>query len=238
MQFGPSILINMNSPTDAERKDIAKTFLSDEAAKVPEEYGAYFTYYNALFSKMSGGHVLDITTPAYSNHGSVILFFNTLIRDTSHTETKFSSFFAAGVEIEARGYAVRALLKASLMIDCAPKEQSPKRQRIVDFVPRPWEQLQPFAQFVERCFPSPAQSKKVRHQSPDALEQRRKLKAWKLKWRYAVRLRPTDNLAEHLAFDPKRRKLLVFRQVGFLKAHLHRSRGEDIDTGFRESLEK
>ncbi|KAI4641699.1 hypothetical protein J4E93_007797 [Alternaria ventricosa] len=225
----------MEPPTQAEKRDIAESFLSDEAAKEPEKHEVYFKHYEALTRGSPGDYAVRIGTPMYSSHAEVISFFNKLISNVMQTKADFDSLFANILAPEARDYAIQALVKASLMIDCASKQNS---RKVGDYVPRTWGEKQSFANFVERCFPSSIQSRKIRQESQDALAQRGRLKAWKLKERYKVRLRPTNNLAEHLVFDPERRILHVFRQVGFLKAHLYRSRDEDIDIGFRKSLEK
>lgn len=228
----------MEPPTQAEKKVIADRFLSDDAAKEPGRYTMFFRYYEMLLKGSSGDYVVNVAKPAYSSHREVVSFFDSLIRDASQSKANFSGLFAADVSIEAREHAVRVLLQASIMIDCASKQYLPEGRKVGDFVPRCWGEQQPFAKFVKRCFPPPVQSRKVRQESQSALAQRRRLKAWKLKERYRVRLRPTDNLAEHLVYDSGRGILHVFRQVGFLKAHLYRSRDEDVDMGFRESLEK
>ena len=232
-------IATMELPSDEEKTDIAKTFLSDEAATEVEEYDCYFKYYNTLLSKKPEDHVLNIATPAYSTHRFVVLFFGTLIRHTWQTKEEFSDRFAADVGTEARDYAVRALLQVSLMIDCASKIY-PEDYQMGDFVPQTWKEEQPFARFVESCFPSRSfQDPEVRKASRSALKQRGRLKAWKLgRKQFNVRLRPTDNLAEHLVFDSERRILHVFRQVGFLKAHLYRSRDEDVDISLGNSLAK
>jgi hypothetical protein len=228
----------MDPPTPAEKRDIANRFLSDEAAREPEKHQVYFRHYEALFRGSPGDYAVRIGRPVYSSHAEVISFFNKLIENVMQTKADFSSLFPTNVAVGARDHAIQALLKASFMIDCASKQNLPEGRKVGDYVPRTWGEKQSFANFVERCFPSSTQSRKVRQESQAALAQRGRLKAWKLKERYKVRLRPTDNLAEHLVFDPERRILHVFRQVGFLKAHLYRSRDEDIDTGFRKSLEK
>ena len=225
----------MNPPSDAEKTEIARRFLSDEAARIPEDCAVYLAYYEKIFKGPSGAHVVNVDPPAYSNHGQVIQFFNDLINDTTQTRAECSGRFAAGVTTKAREDAVRDLLQVSLMIDCAAQQNLPEGHRVGDYVPRSWGWgKQTFAEFVALCFPLPNPSQESR----SALAQRRRLKAWKLKERNKVRLRPTDHLAQHLVFDPERQILHVFRHVGYLKAHLYRSRDESVDIGFPESLEK
>ncbi|KAL7771915.1 hypothetical protein CFE70_001867 [Pyrenophora teres f. teres 0-1] len=112
--------------------------------------------------------------------------------------------------------------------------------QVRDFVPQSWGQHQPFDEFVKGYFPPLDQSPEVRKEARSALEQRRRLTARRLEERHKVRLRTTDNLAEHLVFDKDRRVLYIFRHIGFLKAHLERPirRDHGVDIGFADSLRK
>ncbi|KAI4615058.1 hypothetical protein J4E80_006564 [Alternaria sp. BMP 0032] len=230
--------MSMEPPTPAEKQDIANKFLDNEAAEKPETPAVFFKYYESLFRGPPGSYVVNVARPAYSSHAEVVRFFDYLIGNTSQTKADFSCLYATDVATNVREHGIRALLQASLMIDCALKQHLPEGHKVSDFVPQSWGEQQSFGKFVESCFPSPAQSQKVRQDSEDPLAQRSRLAAWKLKEWHKVRLRPTDNLAEHLVFEPQGTVLRVFRQVGWLKAHLRRSRNKDIDIGFVESLEK
>lgn len=220
----------MQSPTQPEKKDIAAQFLSDQAAQRPERYETYLTYYNEILRGRSGTFVVSVETQAFSNHRDIASSLVTLISKPSQTKADFDSTFAASVPKTERDHATRTLLRLALMIDCASNQYF----TIGDFVPRSWDEDKSLANFVESCFPL------TNHNSAARLteSERKKLKAWKLKARCRVKLRPTDNLAEHLVFDRERRTLKVFRHVGFLKAHLYRSRNELISLGFEESLKK
>ena len=227
----------MKPPTPTEKTDIMDKFLDDEAGQNPEAHGGvFFKYYESLFRGPPGSSVVNVARPAYSSHAEVVGLFGCLIGNTSQTKADFSSLYATDVATDVREHGIRALLQASLMIDCALKQHLPEGHKVSDFVPQSWGEQQSFDEFVERCFPSPAQSQKVRQDSENPLAQRSRLTAWKLKEWHKLRLRPTDNLAEHLVFEPESSILHVFRQVGWLKAHLRRSQNEDIDTGFAESL--
>jgi hypothetical protein len=220
----------MHSPTQTENEDIVKKFLSDWAMPYPKRYETYLLYYNEVLRGDSGSFVVPVGTRAYSNHGDVASSLAKLIGKPSQTRADFDNTFAASVPKSERDHATRALLRVALMIDCTPTQYF----QIGDFVPRSWGEHQTLVDFVETCFPSIIQSPTVCLTESE----RRKLKAWKLKARCGIRLRPTDNLAEHLVFDRERRTVKVFRHVGFLKAHLYRTREEQISLGFKESLEK
>ncbi|XMA13370.1 hypothetical protein WAI453_006161 [Rhynchosporium graminicola] len=65
---------------------------------------------------------------------------------------------------------------------------------------------------------------------------KKELKAWKLKKRHNLRFRPTDNIMEHLLYDPQSRTVKVFHHTSYLKAHLARSAQQPIDMDAHSSL--
>jgi hypothetical protein len=68
------------------------------------------------------------------------------------------------------------------------------------------------------------------------VKEKNALKGWKLKKRAHVKFRPTDNLAEHLLYDPQDNVVRVFHQTALLKAHLRLSIGVPIDCCVAECL--
>jgi hypothetical protein len=63
------------------------------------------------------------------------------------------------------------------------------------------------------------------------------LKCWKVKKRAHINFLPTDNLAEHMLYDPQDGVVRIFRQIAFLKAHLRLSAHLPINYGITESLQ-
>ncbi|UNI16373.1 hypothetical protein JDV02_002809 [Purpureocillium takamizusanense] len=64
------------------------------------------------------------------------------------------------------------------------------------------------------------------------------LKAWKLRKRYKIKLRHTNNLLEHLSYDPLTRVLRVYHQVSFLRTQLEKTRNEPLELSFEDSLKR
>lgn len=226
----------MKPPTVDEKKKIAKAFLSREAAQNLETYKTYFDYYEECFTRVPGNWLAQNDRPAYLNHDEVVSSFERLIARIEQTNANFRNTFGEIVSHAAYTHAVRALLHVSLMVD--NYEHTFPAYRVRDFVPRTWKEYQSFVDFIKGCFPSPIQPSEIRKEARSVLEQRKKLTAWELEERFKVRLRPTDNLAEHLVFDGEPRILYIFSHVNFLKAHLKRSIEEPVDIGFNKSLKK
>jgi len=101
------------------------------------------------------------------------------------------------------------------------------------YSPARWEANEPFVTYLQRAIP------KSHNQQGSGFEiQRYKktLRAWKLKERYKLQFRPTNNILEHLLYDPITRVVKVFHHTAYLKAHLKQSLDQPIDLDVYESL--
>lgn len=119
--------------------------------------------------------------------------------------------------------ATNLAVQAMLMVDCAPNHW-----HATDFVlgahrPVSWLPGETYVGFFERSFPMSRESSTQSVQT--AMEDRGALKAWKLQKRLGVNFRATNNLSEHLLFDPRSNCLYLFHHAEFLKAHLEKCRG-------------
>ncbi|CAE7010243.1 hypothetical protein PTNB73_00482 [Pyrenophora teres f. teres] len=228
----------MKPPTDDEKTRITSAFLSGQALERLTRYDHYFNYYEQCFAGLPDNSFFQNDRPASSTHEGVVSSFDRLIGNVEQTEANFRDTFDQGVSNTTRTHAIRALLYTSLMV--YNYEYNFPAHHVRDFVPQSWGQHQPFDEFVKGYFPPLDQSPEVRKEARSALEQRRRLTARRLEERHKVRLRTTDNLAEHLVFDKDRRVLYIFRHIGFLKAHLERPirRDHGVDIGFADSLRK
>ncbi|RDW72594.1 uncharacterized protein DSM5745_07766 [Aspergillus mulundensis] len=115
------------------------------------------------------------------------------------------------------------------MLDCSLKDKYSKNFEVGNYSPARWEANEPFVSYVERSIP-------IRPGQFDANRHKKVLRAWKLKKRYQLQFRPTDNIMEHLLYDPLTRTVHVFHHTGYLKAHLRRSKDQPIDQQASESL--
>jgi len=69
------------------------------------------------------------------------------------------------------------------------------------------------------------------------MKEKNALKSWKLKKRAHIKFLLTDNLVEHLLYDPQDNIVRIFRQTAFLKAHLRLSASVPIDNEVAQCLE-
>jgi hypothetical protein len=240
-----SPLIKMQAPTQIEKEDAVRKFLDDQAADhFLEDVAVHRTprcetflqYYDGILGLIPHGYNVRIAPAAYPDHAAVRSMLDQLQTDPSITKRNFKLKFSPVVLDAEKDHATRALIRLAFMIDCAPRDGFAEGHKVGDFVPRSWGEDQTWADFAEHCFPPINQTPKNPKDYQTAMAERSRMKAWKLKTRYKVKLRPTDNLAEHLIFDKDMRTLKVFRHVNFLKAHLRRSEAKKTDLRFPDSL--
>ncbi|KAK0715153.1 hypothetical protein B0H67DRAFT_665098 [Lasiosphaeris hirsuta] len=106
---------------------------------------------------------------------------------------------------------ILASTRAMLMLDCAGQGDSFS-----------WQPEERFVDFVSKCLPK---SLGVSASVKRAMEKQKAMKAWKLKARFHLSFRGTDNLSRHLHLDPLHPDgptLYIFHYTAFLKAHLNR----------------
>jgi len=229
----------MLQPSDPERKEVAKAFLHDGAPNCLEAYSAYFQFYNSVICPSNfKDTIVRIDNPAFISHEDVLRYSKDLKHNPTMTRSQLMSLSpVSNVSEKDKEDAVRAMVKVAFMIDCAAKESHPEGFAVGDFAPLKWEINEWFVDFATRAFPSStlrslSELAKIR----DAQVQKKCLKAWKLKKRYKIKFRGTENIAEHLLYDPEEGTVKVFHHTAFLKSHLLRSRDQPIDLGFLDSL--
>jgi hypothetical protein len=238
----------MQPPTHPELEEVAKKFLDDKAAqeyhadilaqKHPIRYETYLTYYTTILGLQPNTFNVNIWPAAFLDHVAIRSVLDRLTSDPTRDRRFLHDIFAASIEEAEQNRGIQALVRVAFMIDCASKEEFGPTFKIRDFVPRSWALDQSFVDFAESCFPKLDPRRAMQQDVQDALANRESLKAWKLKKRYNVILRPTDNLAEHLVYDKVLQTLKIFRHVGFLKAHLRRSQKLPIDADFAKSTKE
>ena len=116
----------------------------------------------------------------------------------------------------AKEVAIRKIVLVGFMLDCGYEDEKYLDEnrptfRIDDFVSSAWKSHEPFSTFIARSF----RSDEIGHSGlkhHDVV-----VHAWKLQQR-RIHIRLTNNMIEHLFYDSGTRTLLVFRQIGYLRA--------------------
>ncbi|CZT44161.1 uncharacterized protein RSE6_04295 [Rhynchosporium secalis] len=119
------------------------------------------------------------------------------------------------------------------MLDCSMKDKYSEGFEISGYTHARWEPDEPFDSYMQRAVPK---TFKPYNRASEFEVFKKELKAWKLKKRHNLRFRPTDNIMEHLLYDPQSRTVKVFHHTSYLKAHLARSAQQPIDMDAHSSL--
>ena len=117
------------------------------------------------------------------------------------------------------------IVQLGFMLNCNLKDQCSKNYRVGAWKPSRWEEDETFQDFVSKAIP------KRMTGTSEPQQQKDKISAWKLRDRYKIDIRGTDNIAEHLLYDPRTRSLKVFHHTTWLHAQLEKSQqvGKDLD---------
>ncbi|RSL69564.1 hypothetical protein CEP53_002196 [Fusarium sp. AF-6] len=198
---------------------------------------AFFRHYNAVLSPSTFDHaVTEIESPVLKSHEDVLSCVEILRSNPKLTFDGFldAAFARQDAKPSEKEYAARLVVSAVFMLNCASKDYYSEGFQSGAMRVK-WELNQGFADFLEKSFilnPLLTRTEDEERTVP----YRGSLKAWKLVKRNNIRIRPTNNLIDHLLYDPKDRVLNVFHQTMFLQSQIKRCKNADFDLNFEESL--
>ncbi|KAI1392526.1 uncharacterized protein F4822DRAFT_131716 [Hypoxylon trugodes] len=98
------------------------------------------------------------------------------------------------------------MVNVAFMVNCDERDYYPESFPTEDLRAK-WESTQTFADFLRNVFQQQTGSKITLY-----ADENKSLKAWKLSKRYGIKIRDTNNLLEHLLYNPRERSLLFFHQ--------------------------
>ena len=235
----------MFPPSQMEKNEIAKQLLGSELPDGSADtiFKAYFDYYASVVCPSTHGDALvGIDNPALQSHASLLRYIKSLQSNPSLSRDDFlaASLPAGDILPKEKDYVATVATKVAFMIDCSSKDYYSEgfraRQDGLRLVK--WEANQPLVDFMEQIFlPDVTQTAAQQEEIGEMLMGKKVLKAWKLIRRYRIKIKPTNNLLEHLLYDPRERTLHVFHHTSFLRAHLKRSKNESLELDFSKSLE-
>ncbi|KAL2863803.1 uncharacterized protein BJX67DRAFT_362679 [Aspergillus lucknowensis] len=221
---------------DAEKANIARELLLGEA-EPPAELSTYFAYYESVFcSSINPRGFVKRYSPAISTHEDVLECARRLRENPTSTREQLTSslFPDRTIPPETKDYALRSVIYIMLMLNCSLKRMHSPGFKIGSYSPISWEAEESLVAYVERALPRVPMDKGAPFVTWE--ERGKELRAWKLKKRYHLQLRPTSNIAEHLLCDPATRTVYIFHHTAYLKAHLRRCEKQPLNEEARESL--
>ncbi|KAG4416221.1 hypothetical protein IFR04_010624 [Cadophora malorum] len=224
----------MRAATTNEKRLIAKDLFGAEEKF--HSFGTYFQIYDSLTSPQYA--TVQIHPAVWKSHDDIRTLALELRANPQDTREQFlgKAFPHTSTDPETRNDQERAInvaVQLMFMIDCSDKDRHYEGYEVGGYRPASWDRSEQFIDFVRKVFPFDGHDK---DEMRTALKEKNSLKCWKLRKRAHVKFLPTDNLAEHLLYDPQDNVVRIFRQTAFLKAHLRISAKQPVDLGIAESL--
>jgi hypothetical protein len=225
----------MRIATTIERRSIVRDLFGAEEKF--HSFNTYFKTYDSLTTPQYATVQIDPT--ALNSHDDIRrlaleLRANPQMTRKEFKDKVFSQNLTHAEIIVDQEQAINIAVQLMLMIDCSDKDRHCEGYKIGGFRPVSWDDSERFTDFVRRALPTD-----VHHQEEvrTAMKEKNALKSWKLKKRAHIKFLPTDNLVEHLLYDPQDNIVRIFRQTAFLKAHLQLSASAPMDYDVAQSLE-
>ena len=222
----------MDVPTAAERTLIVREILHADATERARNYSAYIGFYTSTFCPFAATRTaVQVDNTALRSHTQVLDALKTLCSDPKATRHHLEeTLFPLNILDRDREDAIRSLVLVCLMLDCSLKDKYSRDFQIGGYLPPKWEKDESFDHFVDRALP------KGLTKDHEIRMHRNSLKAWKLEKRLGIKFKSTNNITEHLLYDPAARVVRVFHQTAYLKAHLARSLETPIELDVNSSL--
>ena len=225
----------MRIASTAEKRSVVRDLFSAEDKF--SSFSTYFKIYDSLTTPQYS--TVQIYPTALNSHDDIRRLALELRANPQTTREEFKAKvfpqnFADPETVIDQERVINVAVQLTLMIDCSDKDRHCEDYEVGDFRPVRWDSSERFTDFVRKVFPTDVHDQgKVR----TAIKEKNSLKCWKLKKRAHIKFLPTDNLAEHLLYDPQDGVVRIFRQTAFLKAHLRLSANMPLNCGINESLQ-
>lgn len=227
-----SSTMELCNPNRTDREKIVQEICHADAqnARHPH-FDAFMRFYTSIWRCPDSTFSISMREPVLKTHADVIKAVDLLKQNATVPKTSFQDqVFGETDELE-KEHVVRRIVKVAFMIDCASKDDFSDNYQLHRSFPVKWASAQSFVEFLERTF---ATSEPL---SFHARFSHRSLRAWKLKKRYGTRFMPTDDLVQHLLYDPRSATLKIFHHTAFIKANLLHTAKLPLDTKFGESVQ-
>jgi hypothetical protein len=227
----------MRSPSVAERTSIVRVLFGESAAAKLESYAAFFEVYEAVACPEHT--IIQIEPHEFATHDEILELIQHLRTSTRLTRREFKDRVfresPTGDFTETdHEHSINVAIQLLLMVDCADKARHWEGYEVNGYKPVTWRDSERLTDFMERIFPTnPAH----REASRAALQEKNMLKGWKLQKRSRVKFVPTNNLVQHLLYDPQDNSVRVFHHTAFLKAKLRLSADLPLDADMADCLQ-
>lgn len=232
----------MLPPTEVERQSIIVALLGDQFGEHANTANleAYFRHYHAAVCPAAAGDAaIAIDTPLLKCHADLLGFISVLV---GNPRVSYNGFLAEIAEprqatVKEAEHVAKITVEVVFAVNCVLGRYYSQNVRDRGLGRVQWEGDVTFLDFMKDAF-TPTSITTPEQQSKNAatIKHKNALKAWKLRKRYGIKLRATNNLLEHLSYEPSARVLKVFHNVTYLRVHLEKSKGKPLNAPFEETL--
>lgn len=205
------------------------------------DFEAYFDHYQDLVCQRNVFLVqIDKNLPDRRiSSKDVLVVVDLLKQNVGWTLTELQQNLRSRLPEQRHPPDMRSLISisihASFMVDCGAKERHAADFSLGTYRPSSWLPEQKFTAFMESCLPQGLDTDSLRFDA--VLRNKNAIRAWKLKKKLGITFRKTNDIAQHLVFDPRNNVLYIFHHAAFLKAHLSRwSKNASIENDMALSL--
>lgn len=220
----------LQRPNAAECKTIVEKICHASLPHVSnEDFKAYLQVYIDI-STSHHFHPIEHGS-VFKTHADIIEAVSSLRKNAILPKREFQDQ-AFGDADQLKEYAARMTVKIAFLIDCASRDNFSDSYQLCGSFPVKWDATQNFIEFLQGAFPT-TKSRPFHTESSNG-----SIKAWKLKERYGIRFKPTNDLVQHLIYDRRASTVKVFHQAAFIKAHLWHTKQLALDTEFGSSVQR
>ena len=213
-----------------------------EAEGSPASHQPYLELYESLIRPRAQDTIVQVDKPILRTPRDLLRLVSTLKAHPHYTRNEFSNQICSltqpnpptDAEIEN---AIDVTVHLMFMVDCTIVDSHSVGYEISGYKPTKWRGHEQLSEFVSQAFPIDPASDRSR--TRNAQRNCNMLKGWKLKKRAHVTFRPTDDLREHLLYDPQGDVVRLFRHTAYLKSHLRKlsTAQKPLDCDLEECLQ-
>ncbi|KAL7907763.1 hypothetical protein GGI35DRAFT_481415 [Trichoderma velutinum] len=210
--------------------------LCNVAKLAKSQFVAFRRFYHEMthFDEQIDDNSISIGNPGLTSHAAVLraaAILKSLCNEAFGLEAFQQAAFPDCLTKE-REAAARTTARLAFMIDPSSRDRYSMLYTIEneDAFPVKWLPNQTFIQFFQTAFPTePLDCWRSNTECQS-------LTAWMLRKRLGIKFLPTNDLAEHLVYNPKLKTLAIFHQVEYLKAQVRYTKNRSLEESIEMSF--
>ena len=223
----------MPSLDNTDRIATLEFFVGENAINNLQKHSAFASFYEeAAYLQAAEDEFCKIGVPVLGTHERVRELVQNLRDDPSCTKQILQQAICHNIaypedDVE---HAVRTIIRMGFMLDCTLTKNFSRIYCLRNYVPQRWKLQDSFEDFIKSSIPRQVMGALAPY------EYKGLISAIGLRNRCKTILQRTDNIADHLQYDPNSRTLKIFHQMDYLRAQLGRYPAPLIATTLGDNL--